>query len=83
MSVVPPGAVRERPQVELMCPGGSVLSGEMKVGFSDHCREQQAVMLLASGFSQFLEFLLSQHSPQRVRGVDCTVDHDMDDVNSF
>ncbi len=64
--MVPPWAIGERPEVELVRPRGSVLLREVDIGFRDVRGKHEAVMFLAPGRSQRLEPLWSQHLPQGV-----------------
>src|SRR5271156_3348954 len=82
-SVIPPWTVRERPQVDLKGPGGSVLSREVKVGLRDLRGKHQSIMFVAPGFSQLLESFRPEHFPQRVGRIHGAVDHDMGHVDSL
>src|SRR5215467_198086 len=83
ISVIPPRAIGERPQIDLECPRGSVLLREVDVGLRDVRRKHESVMFVAPGISQLLELFRAEHFSQGVGRIHRAVDQDMYDVNPF
>ena len=81
--MVPPRAIREGPQVDLMCPCRAVLLCEVEVCLRYMRRQDQPVMFLTSRLPQFLKLFRSKHFTERIWRVHRTVDHDMGDMNAF
>src|SRR5215469_17421837 len=82
-SVIPPWTIRERPQIDLECPRGSMLLREVNVSFRDVRGKHESVMFVAPRISQLLELFRPEHFSQGIRRIHCAVDQDMNDVNPF
>src|SRR4029077_17557788 len=82
-SVIPPGTIRKRPHVEFVRPGGSMLLREVEIGVRNFGRKHEPVVFVASGFSQLLEALRSEHFSQRIGCIHRAIYDDVHDVNSL
>ena len=66
-----------------MSPGGAVLLADMIVRIRDLGREQQTIVFHTAGLPQFLKLFRAEHLPERIRGVDRTINKDMDNVDAL
>ena len=83
ISVIPPGTIGERAQIELVRPARSMLLREVKVCFRDPLGKQQSVVFVAPGFPQQLKSFRPEHLAQSIGCVDGAVDDDVYDMDSL
>ena len=60
-----------------------MLMSDVKVGLGHFRGQHEPVILAPVLIPQFLKGFGAQHPAQRVRGVDCAVDQDVDDVDAL
>ena len=60
-----------------------MLLRKVQIRVCDMSWQDQSIVLLAPRLSQLLEFLRSQHFPERVGGINGTIDDNVSNMNSL